>query len=203
MKSATMLTANTVTKKATSWPKASPAAFRTAPATSAKALAEARLQARSLTVERRLAWWNLGEMKGASSLAMAASTAGRGPLSAAMARMHTPLREKACESLVDSELVTLTLCDLLQTVSPMMKAISSGLCQLEGMRIATPTIAAVRAKKDAVQRVEGEEGESCSPPGPPGRIVETSRMGGSGAGGPASERSCACGLRRFMGRSPS
>src|SRR5271167_2336786 len=105
-------------------------------------------------------------MNGASSLAMAASTAGRGPLSAAMARMHTPLREKACESLVDSELVTLTLCDLLQTVSPIMKAISSGLCQLEGRRIGTPTIAAARAKKDAVQRVDVDEGESCSPPMP-------------------------------------
>src|SRR5271168_3667675 len=195
MKSATMLTANTVTKKATSWPTASPAEFRTAPASSANALADARLQARSLTVERRLAWWNLGEMNGASSLAMAASTAGRGPLSAAIARMHTPLREKACESLADSEVVTLTLCDLLQTVSPMMKAISSGLCQLEGTRIATPTIAAVRAKNAAVQRVEGEEGESCSPPGPPGLVADSLRMGCSGACGTASEGSRACSLR--------
>src|SRR5271156_3284171 len=203
MKSARMLTANTGTKKAASWPKASPAAFKTTPAISANAPAEARLQARSLTVERRLAWWNLGEMNGASSLAIAASTAGSGPLSAAIARMHTPLREKACESLVDSEVVTLTLCDLLQTVRAMMKAIRSGLCQLERMRTAAPTIAAVRAKKNAVQRVEGDEGASCSAPGPPGLIADTSRMGGSAAGGAASEGRCERGLRRFMGRFPS
>src|SRR5271167_3900200 len=95
-------------------------------------------------------------MNGAASLTTAASTAGSGPLSAAIATMHTPLREKACESFIDSEVVTLTLCDLVHTVSAMMKAIRSGLFQLDDATIATPTIAAVRAKKSAVHRVEGD-----------------------------------------------
>src|ERR1700686_2388794 len=97
-------------------------------------------------------------MNGASSLAEAAITAGRGPFSAASARMHTPFSEKACESSGDSELVTFTLCDLLHTVSATMKPIRSGLCQVEDAAMAAPAMSVNSAKKSIVHQAEGEAG---------------------------------------------
>ncbi len=95
---------------------------------------------------------------------MAASTAGSGPFRAAMATIQTPLSENACESFMDSEVVTFTLCDRVHTVRPIMKAIRSGLCQFDGAAPAAITIAADRTKKNPVHRAEGGDCGELSVP---------------------------------------
>src|ERR1700733_976447 len=115
---------------------------------------------------------------------MAASTAGSGPLRAAIATMQTPLSEKACESFIESEDVTFTLCDLVHMVSPMIRAIRSGLCQFDGAATATHKIAADRRKKNAVHRPEGGDcGEPSAPSRPAG---DRSYTRGSGVGSAVS-----------------
>src|SRR5271165_821452 len=121
-------------------------------------------------------------MNGARSLATAASTAGRGPFSAARATMHTPLRLVAWESFVDSELVTFTVCALAQTASATMNTTTSGLCQLEPAVTAAATIRTNRRKNSAVHQTDGGIGGESRPGSTgAGEIVDGSRIEASAA----------------------